>query len=140
MGICHLLISLLVAAIVSLGIAQATTGVCPPNCAHCSAVVVPPSCCEDMGGFQNSTHIPGKADERKQQASCDHGFSCFRSSEPVEVIVSLSDSNPEFDAIFSEMISFSLAKYHETYITLSLYSPPLKKSPSLYTLNCSFLI
>jgi hypothetical protein len=134
-----LFISLLVAALVSLGIGQAAADVCPPVCDHCRPVSTAPSCCDDMGGASGSQQQPANAGE-KRQADCEHGLFCSGNIEQSDVAAGLTAPGPELVALFSDPGQTGSSHCSVFSATTWLKAPPPGKRPALYTLNCSFLI
>lgn len=135
----YLLIQLLLAAIVSLGIAQAGGEVCPPGCSHCLASVSP-SCCDDMGRDVGPDHMPGNTGDGQRPADCGHGSLCPGNSVQNEVAVGFTVPSFELASVLPAVAAFIPLDHPLVHITIRPQSLLLGKPPAIYTLNCSFLI
>lgn len=135
-----LIIPLLVAAILSLGIAWAGTDDCPPDCGHHAGTVsAVPSCCEAMDSGSSSGHMPKNSGDDQRSAECGDGFYC-RGSEPNEAVAVFTVPGLEPVVLFPTAVPFSPPSLPEPYHAISLRPPPPGQTPAIYTLNCSYLI
>lgn len=132
----HPIIHLLMAAIVSLGIAQARVDLCPPDCSHCGVVTVVSPCCDTMSADEVATHVPIKTEHR---ADCSTGGYC-------NAIDSKNDVLPVHRAVDTDFASFAVVRVvlipelPVRYHSFPLRSPSKERHPALYTLHCSLLI
>lgn len=136
----YLLISLLIAAIVSLGIGQAGADVCPPVCDHCHAVSAVPLCCEEMGDSPGSQQQPVTAEDKQQSVDCEYSLACLGASQQSNVAATLATPAPELVAVIADPGRISFGRYPVLAEAIRLKAPPRRSPRSLYTLNCSFLI
>ena len=132
----HLIIQLLVAAIVSLGIAQAGVDLCPPDCSHCGVVTVASPCCENMSADEVAAPVPVQKGTRPD---CDQGSYC-------DAIDVQKDVLPVHRAVETDCASIApvgivlVPELPARHHSFSLKSPPQDRQPALYTLHCSLLI
>lgn len=135
----HIIMPLLVAALVSLGIAQAGTDFCPPGCNHCLAVAAESSCCDDMPG-NFVAHPPQYAANEQHPPGCEHGSYCPGGSPQDEVVASsgVPYHAPGVALLFKPVITSPV--YPANCSAIGVKAPPLSKPPAIYTLNCSLLI
>ena len=134
----HILIQFVIVALMVLGLAQAESVNCLPDCAHCEAAVVVAPCCADMNGH-DSDRTDNGADEKTPE-SCSFGSLCHGNSESEESIV--ANLIPHIEGLKSP-------SSHDLQIVTNLQSlynheqncAPFPYKPHLiYTLNCTFLI
>ncbi|WP_143170608.1 hypothetical protein [Desulfopila aestuarii] len=132
----HLIIQLLVAAIVSLGIAQAGIDLCPPDCSHCGVAAVVSPCCDNMVADEVAAPVPVKAGHRPD---CDHGSYCDASDAKNAVIPVHRAVDTDFASIAPALVVV-VPELSVRYHSISLKSPPQGRQPALYTLHCSLII
>lgn len=132
----HLIIQLLVAAIVSLGFAQARVDLCPPDCSHCGVVAVASSCCGNMSADKVAAPVLVKTGHRPV---CDHGGYCDAINAKNDVLPVPRAVQTDFASI-APVITILVPEQPVRYHSFSLKSPPQGRQPALYTLHCSLLI
>ena len=136
----HLFIPLLLAVIFSIGLSQAGTNLCPPECGHCFTAKALPSCCDDIGGGSGGAHVPENAGNDHNDPGCDSGSLCTNVSEQLQTIASRAVPNVEPLADYPGIPSFCPSDHPRTFSTFRAKSPPLVTQPPIYTLHCSLLI
>lgn len=136
-----LIIQLLVAAIVSLGVARAGVDGCPPDCPHRpDAVSIVFSCCDEMGGGSGSGHLPKNGGDQQSSAGCEQDAFCPTGTEKVTAIAAFTSPGLETAVLIPAAASFRPPAHGAPPSAIVFPSPPTGKTPALYTLNCSLLI
>jgi len=134
----HFIIQLLVAAIVSLGIAQAGVELCPPTCSHCGVVAVASACCDDMSDGGAAVPTPVKTGHGPD---CNHGIYCETiDAKNYAIAVNSSVDNGLAPVEPAAAVVVSVPVFPVRYPFFSLKSPSPGKQPAIYISHCSLLI
>ncbi len=136
---CHyIIIQLLIAAIVSLGIAHAGGDVCPPACTHCGSKVIV-TCCDDMAGHAEG-HADAQRTDRQKSEQCEHGSFCPGTGDADNVVAQFTLPKSDYAvALLPGMSPAVIITVQYTYAEPP-QGPPPEKNSSIYTLNCVYLI
>jgi hypothetical protein len=140
----HIIIQLLIAAIVSLGIAHAGGDVCPPACTHCGSKVVS-ACCNDMTVHSDShtadDHAAAQLTGSQQQPErCEYGSFCPGMADQEEVAAHFTLPKSDHGVVLPPLVSLDVSTTVQ-YVYIELpQNPPLEHFSSIFTLNCVYLI
>lgn len=140
----RVIIQLLVAALVSLGIAQAGGDLCPPDCSHCGvvaaqSVAVQSPCCAGMRTGETAA-VPAPV-KTGPGSACEHGSYCDTIDLKNDVIPVIRALDSDFAWMTSvTTVAVSIQVPNVRHHAFSLKSPPPGRQPARYTLHCSLLI
>jgi len=139
-----IVLPLLVAAMVSLGIARAWGIACPPECSlgaePAAAAQAGHSCCDGPRGEAADGAWPWNGGKPLQPAGCAHCSLYPGSSEMDDITMGSAPAGIE--ALWGHSGPAGIASVEPSPSAIPerpLY-PRLRKAPDLFTRNCSFLI
>ncbi len=139
-----IILSLLVTALISLGIARAEGVPCP---AHCGIGVEPAAadqaghpCCDGPAGKVADDAGPLNDGQSPQPAACGHCYLFPGSNERGDVAMGLNPAGVDTAFGFSSLAGYLIAHPSPAGLPIRPLPPRLRKAPDLFTRNCSFLI
>jgi len=132
----YTIISLLMTFVVSLGTSLAGSPLCSPSCPDCKVVS---ACCAEMDdNLVSGTR--GAADHLPGPSGCSHDSICLDGLLPS--YISAANGPFKYHSALVQSHQDSQVQPHFFYRATVpvLLEPPLEHFPSLFLLNCSFLI